>query len=129
MSNRYITSIIYMEYFKFANRLVPNRNDKESFCMWRFVLFFLKMFVPKANPDFDTLFKYVNTWFIEYDAGEQCVLREVGVDKYDKVIVKAPFKNNYGFWTDNNLTIKEFVTQFNIEYINKNDFEYVWNQL
>jgi hypothetical protein len=90
---------------------------------------FLQMFVPKANPDFDTLFKYVNTWFIEYDAGEQCVLREVGLDKYDKVIVKAPFKNNYGFWTDNNLTIKEFVTQFNIEYINKNDFEYVWNQL
>ena len=118
-----------MRYFKFANRLVPNRNDKESSCMRKFVLFFLRIFLPKANPDFDTLFKYVNIWFIEYDAGEQCVLREVGLDKYDKVIVKAPFKNNYGFWTDNNLTIEEFVTQFNIEYINKSDFEYVWDLL
>ena len=118
-----------MVYFKFANRMKKNKHDEEFSYIGRIIQFFLRTFIPKANPDFDCLYKYGNTWYIEYDIGEQYAYREVGLDKYDKVIVKAPYKNNYGFWTDNNLTIDEFVTHFSIEYISKDDFEYIWNQL
>lgn len=117
-----------MVYFKFVNNEMKGSENKKRSCVDRIISLFLRSFLPMANPDFDRLYKFVNIWYIEYDNFEHYTLREVGLDINNYVIVKAPFKNNFGYWTDSNMTEKSFASHFNIEYINKDDFENVWKE-
>ena len=51
---------------------------------------------------------------------------KIGIDNNSRVIVKAPFLNNYGYWTDNNMTLKTYSSYFDIKYIDKEIFDFIW---
>lgn len=51
--------------------------------------------------------------------------REIGFDKNGISIVAMPFENNYGFWVDNNLTLKNYA-KFNPKKIMADEFLKDW---
>ena len=118
-----------MKYLKFVGETRTNKEAEKSF--WIDLLCsFLSFIIPKANPDFDYLYDFVETWYIEYDetCEEDGTLREVGRDTYGRIIVKDPDKRNYGFWNDTNMGINDFIEQMHAEFISKEEFESVWNE-
>lgn len=84
--------------------------------------------IPEANPDFDKKIDDVKVWLVECGS-EGIATREVGVDFNDQVIVKMPFNNNYGYWTDNSLTLRDFKERFQAEEITPDFFEQKWKLL
>jgi hypothetical protein len=87
----------------------------------------LTFIIPKANPDFENKIDLVENWLIELDFETGIPEREIGLNKNGQVILKMPFKNNYGYWTDNNLMLKDFKKHFKTSEINNTDFEKYWN--
>ena len=69
--------------------------------------------IPKANPDFENKIDLIETWIVELDNETGIPEREIGMDKDGRIIVKMPFKDNYGYWTDNNLLLTDFKDSFN----------------
>ena len=115
-----------MVYFKF---LFNNKiNEEKTSFKEKVIGFILSHVLPNANPDFDNRYKDVVTWYIEYDDKNCCPCREVGVDLNDNAIVMAPYKKNYGYWMDTNMTIETYTNQYDIIYINKNIFENIWEK-
>jgi hypothetical protein len=86
----------------------------------------LTSIIPKANPDFDYKIDLVENWLVELDCETGIPEREIGIDKNGQVILKMPFKNNYGYWTDNNLLLKDFKEHFTTSEISKESFENHW---
>lgn len=84
--------------------------------------------IPKANPDFDKEIDDVKFWLLECDE-DGIPEREIGLDKDGWVIVKMPFKENYGYWTDNNFILNDFIKRFDATEIDKEDFEMKWKSL
>lgn len=83
--------------------------------------------LPMANPDFDDKIDDVIYWLVECDDETGFPEREIGLDKEWQVILKMPFGNNYGYWTDNNLLVKDFKEYFSVSEISKKDFEHNWD--
>jgi hypothetical protein len=83
--------------------------------------------IPKANPDFENKFNLVKKWIIEVDNETGIPQREIGMDENGRIIVKMPFKKNYGFWTDSNLVFTDFKNEFDTTKITKDTFENYWN--
>ena len=48
-------------------------------------------------------------------------MRKIGNKKKGNVILKMAFKNEYGYWTDNNLILNDFVNEFNAIEIERKD--------
>ena len=117
-----------MIYIKFHNKSY-NETDNLSL-IDRVVVYFLNKIchIPKANPDFDGLYGQVIIWYIEYDEENDYTNREVGLDKNGEVIVKAPFKKNLGLWVDEDLTLKDYSDNFEIQPVDEKEFEELWNQ-
>ncbi|MFC6860381.1 hypothetical protein ACFQHQ_13405 [Zunongwangia atlantica 22II14-10F7] len=88
---------------------------------------FLSTFIPKANPDFDDKIKLVEKWIVEFDNKTGIPEREIGMDKNGRIIVKMPFGNNYGYWTDNNLLLADFKNHFETTEIRQESFENYWS--
>ena len=86
----------------------------------------LAKIIPKANPDFDNKIKEVQYWLIECDNETGIPEREIGLDKAGQVIIKMPYKDNYGYWTDNNLLLNDFKEHFVVSEISKDSFEESW---
>jgi hypothetical protein len=86
----------------------------------------LTKLVPEANPDFDRKIGSVRHWLIECERVSGIPLREIGVDEHERVIVKMPFGDNYGYWTDNNLLLNDFRERFSASVITKEVFEQQW---
>ena len=86
----------------------------------------LTKIIPKGNPDFDKEIDEVETWQIECDSETGIVEREIGLDKENRVKVKMPFKENYGYWIDNNLLLNDFKNHFSVSEISKETFEKNW---
>ena len=63
---------------------------------------------------------------MEYDDLNKDTCREIGIDKNNRIIVKAPYLNNYGYWTDNNMSLEMYSSYFNIKYIDKDIFDSIW---
>jgi len=72
----------------------------------------LTTIIPKANPDFEDKIDEVKYWLVECDNESGIPEREIGLDKEGRVILKMPYKDNYGYWTDNNLLLKDFKRTF-----------------
>jgi hypothetical protein len=89
------------------------------------VIKILSTFIPKANPDFEHIIYNVSYWKIEFHNQEKAVWREIGFDKNDQLIVAMPDKRNYGFWSDNNLTLKDF-KNLGSSIIEQEEFEKDW---
>lgn len=85
----------------------------------------LTTIIPKANPDFDQKIDEVRFWLVEFD-NDGIPVREIGLDKEKRVILKMPYKDNYGYWTDNNLLLNDFRKHFVVSEISKNYFEQSW---
>jgi hypothetical protein len=83
--------------------------------------------VPIANPDFEKKIDKVAFWLIEFENDSYYPNREIGLDSSGKTIMIMPWEKNYGYWTDNNLVIENFRTNFETININKEEFEKYWN--
>lgn len=82
--------------------------------------------IPKANPDFDQKIDEVRYWLVEFDVETGIPEREIGLDKEKRVILKMPYKDNYGYWTDNSLLLNDFKKHFVVSEISKNSFDESW---
>ena len=87
----------------------------------------LTAIIPKGNPDFEDLIREVDFWKVEYDMAENAAWREIGFDKNGNSIVAMPFEENYGYWTDNNLTLDDF-ERFDLMKIERAEFENDWTE-
>ena len=87
----------------------------------------LESIVPIANPDFEKTIDKVALWLIEFENDSYYPNREIGLDSSGKTIMIMPWEKNYGYWTDNNLVIENFRTNFETININKEEFEKYWN--
>jgi hypothetical protein len=115
-----------MKYLKIA---IGNNLEEEEVKMdfiKRIILWFVNFILPKANPEFDDIIKNVKYWFLEFENENEFPTREIGLDCDGRIIMKMPYKNNYGYWTDNNLRIKDFDRLFKVQYIDKKEFEDKW---
>jgi hypothetical protein len=83
----------------------------------------LTKILPPANPDFEDKIFEVRHWLLELDSETGIPVREIGLDKEGQVIVKMPFKKNYGYWTDSNISFDESAWQSNLS---KETFEENW---
>jgi hypothetical protein len=86
----------------------------------------LTKIIPKANPDFDDKIDEVQFWLVECDNETGIPKRELGLDIEGRVILKMPFKDNYGYWTDNNLLLNDFKEHFKTFEVSKEIFEWKW---
>lgn len=86
----------------------------------------LTTIIPKANPDFEDKIDDVQYWLVECNNETGITEREIGLDKEGRVILKMPFKDNYGYWTDNNLLLNDFKEHFVVSEISKESFEESW---
>ena len=87
----------------------------------------LESIAPIANPDFEKKIDKVAFWLIEFENDSYYPSREIGLDSSGKTIMIMPWEKNYGYWTDNNLVIENFRTNFETININKEEFEKYWN--
>lgn len=83
--------------------------------------------IPKANPDFDSKIGNVRFWLLEFNDKTSQPVREIGLDESGTAIIKMPYKNNYGYWTDNNMLFEDFQERFQTAIISRSDFEKVWD--
>jgi hypothetical protein len=84
--------------------------------------------IPKANPDFDKEIQNVQQWMLELDVESEIPSREIGMDENENVIMIMPLNDNYGYWTDNNLKIEDFIGLFLPLAISQEEFEKHWNE-
>jgi hypothetical protein len=90
---------------------------------------FLELIIPKSNPDFDKKMQSVVFWLIEFENALSIPCREIGLDNEKRVIVKMPFRNNYGYWIDNDLNYQDFIKDFDSESVSQDYFEQKWSEL
>jgi len=114
-------------YIQFDAPKRDSRDDEKSFGtqLLEKVLMILTKVTPTANPDFDCKIDEVEYWLVECD-DDGIPEREIGLDKEKRVIMKMPFKDNCGYWTDNNLLLNDFKEHFIVSEINKQTFEQMW---
>jgi hypothetical protein len=86
----------------------------------------LTRITPKANPDFEIKFSQVNHWLVECNTENGVPEREIGLDATGQTIMKMPYKNNLGYWTDNNLLLNDLKGLFEIRIIKPEAFDYYW---
>jgi hypothetical protein len=83
-------------------------------------------FLPKANPDFDELIENVKVWLLEFESETDPPVREIGLDSNGDILMIMPWRNNYGFWTDNQMSYLEFKKRFQTEDVSSVDFKMAW---
>ncbi len=86
----------------------------------------LTIVIPKANPDFENKIDAVKHWLVELETETGIPQREIGLDDREEVILKMPYKDNRGYWTDNNLLLSDFKKLFEVQEIDKANFEAKW---
>lgn len=82
---------------------------------------------PVANPDFESKLGSVAFWLIEFENDSYYPNREIGLDSAGTPIIIMPWRKNYGYWTDNNLVIEDFRSQFETNDITRVEFEKLWS--
>jgi hypothetical protein len=61
----------------------------------------LERILPSGNPDFADRLQDIKRWYVEVnDSGE--AVRELGLNANRMPVLAAPFRGNFGFWTDAN---------------------------
>jgi hypothetical protein len=108
---------------------VPEEAQVEETGFKKVIRRLVGLIIPKANPDFDHKIQLVSTWLLEFEDNSSIPSREIGLDQDRNVIVKMPYKKNYGYWIDNNLTFSDFQRLFKIEHIAKEYFEKEWDKI
>lgn len=115
-----------MKYLKFN---LPFETKKSNNSLFQKTLKkVLTAILPVANPDFEEKIDDVVSWIVEFDE-ENIPSREIGLDENDSVILKMPYKKNYGFWTDNELLFHDFINKFSAIEVDNSYFNDRWNEL
>lgn len=121
-----------MIYIKFKIPKTISENKKEGVFekyFFNIVSYIFRKITPKANPDFENQIDNVEYWLLECGKENGIPEREIGIKKNGIAIVKMPFKDNYGYWTDNNLKLNDFIEKFKATEIEKKEFEFNWQNL
>lgn len=105
--------------------ITENKRSSTGFIKRFFKKTLTKVF-PVANPDFENKMDNVEYWLVECDKESGVPQREIGLDRDRRIIMKMPFKDNYGYWTDNNLLLNDFKEHFVVTEISKDAFEQQW---
>ena len=84
-------------------------------------------FIPKGNPEYDEIIGDVAEWQLEIDTSDNLPNREIGKDINGKIILIMPWRDNYGYWTDNNITIDYFKEHFKATNMDKLEFDKNWD--
>ena len=117
-----------MKYIQF--KIYSNQNNKEQTNLFfRGLEFIIEKLIQAANPDFEKVIDHIREWCLEFNDKEPIQLRDIGIDKNGKVIAKMPYKDNYGYWTDNSLTYDDFLERFETSEITQEYFESKWIEL
>jgi len=82
----------------------------------------LSLILPKANPDFEDLYREVGYWFLEVE--NEKIVREIGFSKQGAPIVIGPYGRNFGMWTDSPILLDPLESGY--EEIQEKDFEKYW---
>ena|SRR5574343_864243 len=121
-----------MKYIKFKlseNVTEANKSGIVKHFFGKLIESVLRIIIPESNPTYGKFIDDVEYWLIECEIESGIPLREIGIDKNENVILKMPYKNDYGFWTDEDLLLKDFVEKFHAIEIQKNDFEKSWAKI
>lgn len=118
------TAYIQFQAPKSATKTEDENSLKRS--IKNFATNILTKVFPTANPDFENKIDDVEYWLVECDKVSGIPQREIGLDQQGRVIMKMPFKDNYGYWTDNNLLLDNFKEHFKVSEITKEVFEQQW---
>jgi len=106
----------------------PASANKTNSLVKKWIDGLVSSFVPKANPDYDGLIDDVAEWLLEINVDDHKPCREIGIDQYGQTLMIMPWKDNYGYWTDNNITLDYFKEQFQAVSIDKVEFEKLWDR-
>lgn len=93
------------------------------------VRFLLELVFPKANPDFDERIDSVSEWVLEFKDVHSVPQREIGLDSSGNVILKMPYRDNLGYWVDNNMNYADFQRLFNFSEVSEEYFENKWSSV
>lgn len=119
-------------YIKFkVDKLTNHSGDKPKTWLTRTLqksLTVLTTIIPKANPDFDDKIDDVDEWFIEINEETGEPEREIGINNVGQTIAIMPFNQNYGYWTDNNFNLDDFVEKFNATQMTSKEFNNRWDR-
>ncbi len=94
---------------------------------WPTVIKTILFFIPRANPEYDDLIGDVAEWQLEIDPSDMLPTREIGKGVNGKIILIMPWRDNYGYWTDNNITLDYFKDHFKALNIDKSEFDKNWD--
>lgn len=117
----------YIQFLMPDNPLKEKSHGTLALFFQKIVVRILNKIIPKANPDFENKLQEVKIWLVECDTKTGIPEREIGLDNTGQVIVAMPFKNNYGYWTDNNLKLEDFQSDFETAEIEKEKFFWYWD--
>jgi len=116
----------YIQFEVSKSESQPSKDGLLTSSFKKAIVSILTSIIPKANPDFDDKIDKVRYWLLECDSGSGIPEREIGIDDQGRVILKMPYRNNYGYWTDNNLTLNDFKTTFATSEISRESFDKEW---
>jgi hypothetical protein len=126
VKNQERKEMIYLKFGDPKNAITPKTTGFKKVIADSFIKL-ISAIIPKANPDFEQLIEKVDIWKIEFNLKENYTEKEIGFDNNGGSIVAMPIGNNYGFWTDNNLTLDDY-EHFNPIEISGDEFEKDWNE-
>lgn len=121
-----------MKYIKFKlpeKKTETEKSGIEKNYFWKIIEYVLRKIIPESNPTNGKLIDDVEFWLIECEIESGIPIREIGIDKNENIILKMPHKNDYGYWTDEDLLLKDFEEKFHAIEIQKNDFEESWKKI
>ena len=119
-------------YLKFKDVKGTNSDDKPKTWLTKTfeksVIKVLTTIIPKANPDFEDKIGDVDEWLIEINEETETPEREIGINNQGRTIMIMPFGRNYGYWTDNNLKLNDFIETFQATLIVDKEFNERWDK-
>jgi len=107
----------------------PNRHDskeKPVSGLEDFIIKVLEALVPVGNPDFENQLSHVEFWSVEFDKEKENTTREIGYDRDNNIVVILPLNNNLGYWSNNNLSLDEYI-KLDAKEITAEQFEADWS--
>ena len=114
------------QYIKFTDTPLTTEAKKKNNRKAK-ILKTILFFIPKGNPDYDEIICDVTEWQLEIDPTDNLPTREIGKDINGRIILIMPWRDNYGYWTDNNITIDYFKDHFKAKNIDKAEFDKNWD--
>jgi len=118
--------LTYLKFDNLKNKTTAPKNRFKKIILEVFIKV-ISIIIPKANLDFEHLIDKVDFWKIEFNLRENITEREIGFDNKGVSIIAMPMGNNYGFWTDNNLTMEDY-DLFKPTVIRSSEFDVDWKR-